>query len=248
MYRTRHTATLCARAMALIFCLGAFAFPTTLYAETATGLAPFEASYTAAMEKGVSLNGSGKRTLTSQGHGVWLYRTEVDSFIADIDESLILKWDGEKVIPLRYRYRLSGFLIKDRKQSIDFDWKKGIATGKYRGKAFNLELKEGTLDPLGFQLQLRHDIQTGKRDMSYQIIDGGDYDNDRFAVIDEESLDTDAGTIATIKAEKVRDKDSKRKTLMWFAPDKDFLLVKLLQIEPDGSEYELKLKKADLNH
>jgi hypothetical protein len=229
-----------------MLCLGVLIFPVTLYAETTTGLTPFEASYTAAMEKGVSLNGSAKRTLTSQGHGVWLYRTDVDSFIADIDESLILKWEDGKVIPLRYRYRLSGFLIKDRKQSIDFDWKKGVATGKYRGKPFSLKLEEGTLDPLGFQLQLRHDISAGKRDMTYRIIDGGDYDTDRFAVLDNESLDTPAGSMTTVKAKKVRGADSKRKTLMWFAPDENYLLIKLLQVEPDGSKYELKLKQADL--
>ncbi len=62
------------------------------------------------MEKGLSLNGTAKRTLTSQGNDVWLYRTDVDSFIADIDESLIFRWEDGQVIPLRYRYRLSGLL------------------------------------------------------------------------------------------------------------------------------------------
>jgi hypothetical protein len=248
MYRTLNTTRLAARNLMRILCAVILLAPAFLHAEPATGLTPFEASYTAAMEKGVSLNGSAKRTLTSQGHGVWLYRTDVNSFIADIDESLILKWDNGKVIPLRYRYRLSGFLIKDRKQSIDFDWKKGIATGEYRGKPFSLKLEEGALDPLGFQLQLRHDISAGKRDMAYRIIDGGDYDSDRFAVLDSESLNTPAGSIATVKAKKVRDADSKRKTLMWFAPDKNFLLVRLLQVEPDGSKYELNLKQADLEN
>ncbi len=223
-------------------------FPATLYAETTEGLIPFEVSYTASVEKGISLNGSAKRTLAAYGeHGVWLFRTEVKSFIADIDESLILKWDGEKVVPLRYRYKLSGFLIKTRKQSIDFDWKKGIATGEYKGKPFKLELKEGALDPIGFQLQLYLDIKAGKRDMSYEVVDRGRYDTNTFAVIDEEPLVTDSGTISTIKAEKVRE-DSKRQTLMWFAPDNEYLLVRMLQVEPDGSKYELKLKNAELGN
>ncbi|WP_312846330.1 DUF3108 domain-containing protein [Marinobacter arenosus] len=214
--------------------------------EPGSTLTPYQATYTASMNKGVSLNGTAKRTLSDQGNGVWLYRTDVDSFIADIDESLILKWEDNRVIPLRYRYRLSGFLIKDREQSIDFDWDAGIATGKYRGKAFELELSEGVLDPLGFQLQLSQDIKSGKRDLTYQVIDGGDYDHDRFAVLDREPLETSRGPIPTLKAEKVRDESSKRETLMWFAPDEDFLLVRLLQVEPDGSSYELKLHRADL--
>ena len=207
-------------------------------------LTPYKASYTASMSKGISLNGEGIRTLTDQGNNVWLYRTDVDSFIADIDESLVFKWEQGQVIPLRYRYRLSGFLIKDREQSIDFDWQAGMAKGKYRGNRFEVELKEGTLDPLGYQLQLHQDLKAGKRDVTYQVLDKGNYDTDRFAVIDEETLSDKGRTMRTLKAEKVRAEDSKRQTLMWFDPDHDYLLVRLLQVEPDDSEYELRLKDA----
>ena len=209
-------------------------------------LAPYEARYPASMSKGVSLNGEGVRELTDQGNNVWLYRTDVDSFIADINESLIFRWENGQVIPLRYRYHLSGFLIKDRKQSIDFDWQAGTATGSYRGEKFEVELRDKTLDPLGYQLQLHQDLKAGKRDVTYQVLDKGDYDDDRFAVIDEDSLGDNGRTMNTLKAEKVRDEDSKRQTLMWFDPARDYLLVRLLQVEPDGSEYELKLKDATL--
>lgn len=209
-------------------------------------LTPYEVTYTAAMDKGITLNGTAKRTLTKKDGNVWLYRTDVDSFIANIDESLILKWENNQVIPLRYRYRLSGFLIKDREQSIDFDWDAGVATGKDEGEPFKLELREGALDPLGFQLQLSQDIKSGKRDITYQVIDGDDYDEDRFAVLDQEPMKTNRGSIITLKAEKVRDEGSKRETLMWFAPDEEFLLVRLLQTEPDGSRYELRLNRSDL--
>lgn len=209
-------------------------------------LSPYEASYSASMSKGVSLNGQGVRTLTNQGNNVWLYRTDVDSFIADIDESLIFKWEGGQVVPLRYRYRLSGFLIKDREQAIDFDWQAGIARGSNRGKAFEVELKEGTLDPLGYQLQLHQDLKAGKRDVTYLVLDKGDYDEDRFSVIDEDSRSDKGRAMNTLKAEKVRGENSKRQTLMWFDPAQDYLLVRLLQVEPDGSEYELRLKDARL--
>lgn len=227
---------------ALLLCLGLLV-PALASAE-APGLAPFQASYTAAMDKGISLNGSATRTLEDRGDGTWLYRTKVDSLIADIDESLVLKWEQGRVIPLRYRYRLSGFLLKDREKSIDFDWDKGRATGKYRGKPFSLELESGALDPLGFQLQLRQDIRAGKQDMTYRIIDKGRYDNDRFAILDKEPLEGPGGSVTTIKAEKVRGENARRETLMWFAPEQDYLLVRLRQVEPDGTSYELRLKQA----
>ncbi|HLT13560.1 MAG TPA: DUF3108 domain-containing protein [Marinobacter sp.] len=233
------------RIMTLLVGLALASLSLNTAAETSSpALTPYKASYTASMSKGISLNGEGIRTLTDQGNNVWLYRTDVDSFIADIDESLVFKWEEGQVIPLRYRYRLSGFLIKNREQSIDFDWQNGTAKGKYRGNAFEVELEEGTLDPLGYQLQLHQDLKAGKRDVTYRVLDKGDHDTDRFAVIDEESLSDRGLSMNTLKAEKVRAEDSKRQTLMWFDPDQDFLLVRLLQVEPDGSEYELRLKDA----
>lgn len=228
-----------------ILALTGLLFGAVVNAEDSPALFPFEVSYGASMEKGLSLNGSAKRILTSQGNNVWLYRTDVDSFIADLDESLILKWKDGRVIPLRYRYRLSGFLIKDRKQSIDFDWKAGVATGEYRGKPFEVPLEDGILDPLGFQIQLHQDIRSGKREMEYQVLDRGKTDSERFAVVSDENSREDSNQTPYLKAEKIRE-NSKRETLMWFDPDKKYVLVRLLQVEPDGSRYELSLKNVDL--
>ncbi|MFL1466075.1 DUF3108 domain-containing protein [Marinobacter sp. HN1S83] len=209
-------------------------------------LLPLKASYNASMDKGISLSGSATRSLTERDDGTWIYRTDVDSFIADIEESLILRWENNRVIPLKYRYKLSGFLIRDRKEAIDFDWDNRVASGHHEGDRFSLELEDGTLDPMGHQLQLHQDIRAGKREMEYRVIDKGDYDTDRFAVIDEETLQTDQGEMMTLKAEKVRDDDSKRQTLMWFAPDQEYLLVRLLQVEPDGSRYEIRIDDAEI--
>lgn len=217
--------------------------PTT--AET-TPLLPLRVSYNASMNKGIALNGSATRTLAERDDGTWIYRTKVDSFIADIDESLVLRWQGDRVIPLRYRYRLSGFLIRNREEAINFDWENGVASGHHEGDRFSLELEPGALDPMGYQLQLHQDIRAGKREMEYRVIDKGGYDTDRFAVIDEEVLTTDQGNVNTLKAEKVRDDNSKRQTLMWFAPDREYLLVRLLQVEPDGSSYEIMINDAEI--
>ena len=230
---------------ASLLCMPALLLGSSAHAEPVPDLFPFEVSYGASMEKGISLDGSAKRILTSQGNNVWLYRTEVKSFIADLDESLVLKWEDGQVVPLRYRYRLSGLLIKDRKQSIDFDWKAGVATGEYKGESFKVELEKGVLDPLGFQVQLHQDILNGKREMEYQVLDRGSIDSERFAVVSDDTSISDGGQSSQLKAEKVRE-DSKRQTLMWFDPDNKYVLVRLLQVEPDGSKYELKLKNVDL--
>lgn len=209
-------------------------------------LAPASVTYTASLEKGLALNGSATRTLEAQKDGTWLLRFNVDSFIADITETLHFRWQNNHVIPLRYRYQLSGLLVPDRKNSLDYDWDKSQVSGTIRGKRFTMGLPEGALDPLGYQFQLREDLRAGKTDMEYQVTDKARFETDRFAVIGREKLKTELGTLDTLKVEKVRAPDSKRETLMWFAPDRDYMLVKLVQFETDGTRYEINIKNADL--
>ncbi|WP_166264893.1 DUF3108 domain-containing protein [Marinobacter caseinilyticus] len=205
-----------------------------------------QSSYSAAIDKGLAINGSAKRILQPQPDGTWLYQFKVDSFIADIDESVRFRWQDNRVIPLKYRYKLSGFMIKDRERAINYDWNTMTASGHYRGKAFKMDLKPGALDPLGYQLQLMQDIKAGKTSVHYSVTDKGSYDEDRFAVLGEEVLTTRLGQQRTIKAEKVRDPDSKRTTLLWFAPELDYLLVRLVQTETDGTRYEINVRDADI--
>lgn len=232
--------------LALLLCLVAFITPALADVDgkslDAPRLTPFEASFSASIEQGITLSGSAKRILSEQKNGVWLYRTSVKSFVADIEESVVLKWQDGQVIPLRYRYKLSGLLIRDREETIDFDWEKNRATGHYKNRSFEVGLSPGLLDPLGYQLQLHQDIKAGKREMEYRYVRHGRLDSEKFAVIDEGLIKTPQGEMNALTVEKLRDEGAKRETLMWFAPEFDHMLVQLLQTEPDGSRYELNLK------
>ncbi|MFC4258752.1 DUF3108 domain-containing protein [Marinobacter lacisalsi] len=222
---------------------------TALAAETATqhpDLTPMSATYGASMDKGLAIDGSATRTLEQQADGTWLYRFDVDSFIADITESVTFRWENGHIRPLEYRYALKGLMVRDRSRAMNFSWAANSISGSFEGDSFTMEMAENALDPLGFQLQMRQDLKAGKQEMTYAVADDGDFDHDRFTVIGEETLTTPMGEMATLKVEKVRDEDSKRETLMWFAPELDYLLVQLVQVEPDGSRYEVNLEDAEL--
>jgi hypothetical protein len=210
-------------------------------------LNPMRASYSASLEKGIPFKGSAVRSLEQQEDGTWIYRSDVDSFIADIRESTHLRWDGERVTPTRYRYSLEGMMIRDRADSIDFNWEQQIASGEHEGDPFQLEIPQQALDPLGYQLQLMQDLKKGKEKMRYQVVDEDDLDEDVFAVLGEEQLDSELGPVTTIKMEKVRSPKKKRQTLMWFAPEWDYLLVRFVQIEDDGTRYEINLESAEVD-
>lgn len=240
--RTGHTAVL----LLILLFLGGHSSAFGTQGEPTGELVPFSSHYSASMDKGVSISGGATRSLIRQDDGTWLYRSTVDSFIADIRESLVLRWENNRVIPLRYRYKLSGFLITNREHAIDFNWETRTASGHYRGKRFTVPLQDHALDPMGYQLQLHQDLKAGKTDMTYHVIDRGRYDEDRFAVVGEEMLQTRDGKVRTLKVEKVRSEDSKRETLMWFAPHREYLLMRLLQVEPDGSRYEITIDEAEI--
>ncbi len=207
-------------------------------------LTPLVARFSASMDKGIALKGSAVRTLKLQDDGTWMLSFDVDSLIADITESLRFRWQDGQVIPLSYRYKLSGFMLRNRERSLNYDWDRKMVTGHYEGETISMSLPEDALDPLGYQLQLRQDLKAGKTRVEYLVTNQGSFDQDEFAVIGEEMLDTRVGRVNTVKVHKVRAPGKKRETLMWFVPEMDYLLVKLVQVESDGSRYEINVEDA----
>lgn len=208
-------------------------------------LTPISATYSATMDQGLSIDGTATRSLHQREDGTWLYRFDVESFIADITESVSFRWQDGRIRPLEYRYSLKGLMIRDRSRAMNFNWQTGTVSGSFEGDGFTMDMAENALDPLGFQLQMRQDLKEGLETMTYAVADDGDFDHDRFAVIGRENRPTPFGDMEAIKVEKVRDSDSKRQTLMWFAPELDYLLIRLVQVEPDGSRYEVNLEHAE---
>jgi hypothetical protein len=129
-----------------------------------------------------------------------------------------------------------------------FDWPTKFITGTDRNDAVKIPLNTGVLDKSTYQLALQHDVAAGKKSMSYQVVDGDEVDTYDFRVLGSEKVDTKAGQIDAIKVERVRDPtQSKRITVMWFAKDWDYLLVRLQQVENDGKEYNIMLLDGKVN-
>ena len=84
--------------------------------------------------------------------------------------------------------------------------------------------------------------------MSYQVVDGDEIETYDFRVLGEEKVGTRVGQVDAIKVERVRDPtQSKRQTILWFAKDWDYLLVRLHQVEKDGKEYQIMLQDGSVN-
>ncbi|MEK1906277.1 MAG: DUF3108 domain-containing protein [Pseudomonas sp.] len=212
----------------------------------AAELQPFSASYTADWKQ-VPITGTASRSLKALDNGRWELGFEASMLVASLSETSTLRVESGAFLPLTYRFQRNG-LGKSKEVELDFDWTEKQVLGTDRGDPVRLTLNRGLLDKSTYQLVLQHDVADGKQSMSYQVVDGDELETYDFRVLGEERVRTQAGLIDAIKVERVRDPtQSSRKTVLWFAKDWDFLLVRLYQVEKDGKEYQIMLKDGKVN-
>lgn len=229
---------------AILLTLATFLLPASLMAAE---LQPFSASYTADWKQ-LPFSGTAERSLQQQDDGTWKLDFSASMLVAGLNETSWLSLVNGDIQPHKYRYSRKG-MGKAKKIKQDFDWQTQQATGSDRGKPIKLTLIQGVQDKSSYQLALQRDVADGKTSMSYQVLDGTDLDTYDFRVLGEESVETKVGTVDAIKVERVRDPtQSKRITVLWFAKDWNYLLVRLQQIEKDGKEYQIILEDGTVNN
>ena len=209
-------------------------------------LKPFSASYTADWKQ-VPISGTAGRSLKALDNGRWELDFEASMLVASLKESSTFRMESDAFLPLTYRFERSG-LGKSKQVELDFDWTQKQVLGSDRGDAVRLPINRGIQDKSTYQLLLQHDVAAGKQSMSYQVVDGDEIETYDFRVLGEERVRTKAGLLDAIKVERVRDPtQSNRKTVMWFAKDWNYLLVRLHQVEKDGKEYQIMLKDGEVD-
>ncbi|NWA29167.1 DUF3108 domain-containing protein [Pseudomonas gingeri] len=224
---------------ALLFALTLLALP----AVQAADLQPFAASYTADWKQ-LPMSGSAERSLSKNDNGTWTLSFKASMMIASLTEESTIRLDKDTLLPQSYTFERGG-LGKAKKINLDFDWSSKMVTGTDRGDPVKVPLNSGMLDKSTYQLALQRDVAAGKKSMSYQVVEGTDTDTYDFRVLGAEKVSTKAGSVDAIKVERVRDPtQNKRTTVMWFAKDWDYLLVRLQQVETDGKEYNIMLQEG----
>ncbi|MDD0842488.1 DUF3108 domain-containing protein [Pseudomonas sp. Gutcm_11s] len=209
-------------------------------------LKPFSASYTADWKQ-VPISGTASRSLKALDNGRWELNFEASMLVASLNETSTFRMENDAFLPLTYRFDRSG-LGKAKQIELDFDWTEKQVLGNDRGEQVRFPLNRGLQDKSTYQLTLQHDVAAGKQSMSYQVVDGDEIETYDFRVLGEERVRTKAGLVDAIKVERVRDPtQSSRKTVLWFAKDWNYLLVRLYQVEKDGKEYQIMLKDGTVD-
>lgn len=185
-----------------------------------------------------------KRTLTYSEKGEGQLKFTADSAIAGLDEISNFRWQDDQIQPIQYRYLRTGlFQEPDRDQRFDRQQKKvidGITKKVYEG-----HWSDQIQDNLSYSLQASIDLKNGKTQFTYPVFYHKKIRLFDFQLIGFEALDTQVGTLRTLKVEW--SEKNKKKTYLWFAQDYDYLLVRIKQKQKDGQSYEINLTGADIN-
>lgn len=119
--------------------------------------------------------------------------------------------------------------------SAKFDWTAHSVTQERKGKSSETLKMQGTAqDPLSLAYNFAFAPPKAKE---YDVTraDGRGLTPFRFTVVGNEKLATPAGEVQTLRIAKVRDGPEDKSTDIWFAAERDFLPVRVLIVDNDGT-------------
>jgi hypothetical protein len=227
-----------------------FSFATTKPTiESQKRFPEFSAQYTVLHKS--SPVGNAIRTLNYQKDGSinYHYKTEVEwlIFSQTRSETSILTIDNNKVTPQHYTYTREG-TGKDKR----YEWRYNSVTGEAkdieRKREHQVDFSNNLQDKLSYHLQHRLNLMSnaGQASYIYPVINTSGSIKDYVYEYDgEEELMLPYGLIKTLRFRR-EVKDKERVTYAWFAPELDYLLVKLYQTKGGTEQFEAQLSSLTI--
>lgn len=215
----------------------------TLPVQATELLKPYKAVYKAQWDIGIAFGGDAIGELTRTGDH-WKASLSAEALIAKVDEYSEFTLEDNNVVPQHYEYHRK--VIGSNKDTVlQFDWDSSSVSKASKKQPKTMPIPAGTQDKVSYQTQLRLDLATGKQKLSYQVADGNKIKTYPFIIVGTETVETAIGTFEAIKIQRDRGTDSKRETFLWCAPELDYMVVKLQQVEKSGKEYSLLIDKLE---
>jgi len=202
----------------------------------------FNADYKASI-KGFAV--SANRTLKHLDNGQFELLFTATSWAANLEESSIFEWNKGQIKPLSYRFHQSAF-GKKRQRTLSFNTDQNTISSDNDGDIRVIEQTTHTLDTLNYQLQLQQDLIANKRDLQYIVANKGNLKKYRFEPQGEEVIETNFGSLNTVKVKVIREGKNKT-TYIWFAKNWGYLLARLEQYNGDKQTLSINLDTATVD-
>jgi hypothetical protein len=116
-----------------------------------------------------------------------------------------------------------------------FDWKAQTLTMQYKGNRASEPLPPNAQDRLSFLFALS--LLPGKGDsVSYTIADGKGLSRHVYKIVGRERIKLPAGEFDAVKV--ARQSDNRESAELWLAVERNYIPVRLLLVEKDGTRYD----------
>lgn len=207
----------------------------------------FNAQYTILRNNKAVGEATRKLSYLNNGLAKYSYQTEIEwlIFSDSREETSIVKLEDYKVTPTSYEYKREG-TGSDKYYKWRYDTVNNSAIDEKKQQTKNINFPENIQDSLSYHLQLRLDMITNpeQEHFVYPVIKtSGSIKNYVYQYDGEEELMLPYGLVKTIRLKR-EVVEKKRVTYAWFAPELDYLLVKLYQIKADVEQFEVQLKSV----
>lgn len=183
--------------------------------------------------------------MTKQDGNTW----EIKSFVKggrifEREEISTFELNKNTLIPLTHKIRMRIFFKKIKANSL-FNWedkKIYFSEGKEKG---SVDLLEGTQGPSTIQLKMRLDLrnlnpESLPKKINYLVFFRGEIKNRTYNIEGFENIKTPMGEYKTLKLSREFLPGDGREQIYWFAPQLDFTLVRILNIDERKSDLTLK--------
>ena len=206
---------------------------------------PFEAEYRL-NRRGRTL-GEGRRSLRKLPDGTFelLYSTRANFLFLKDKRTEITRFSlvDNHLIPRWYQFSRNG-TGKDKRNEIGFNSQSKTVKNLLSDQIFeHIEYDPGLHDALSYQFQLQVDLLNARGPLSYAVVNReGMLKHYEFAIEGEELLQVPHGEINTVRLKR-RQTNGKRETVIWLAPELDYTLVRIRQLQKGKENYDILLRQ-----
>lgn len=205
-------------------------------------LQPFDSIYMAS-SKGVPFKVKAHRSLTKLDNSTYRLHQVAKRLFIQFEESIEFRSTNTCLIkPLKYRYSRDGFGIS-KTTTVVFDHQALVATSSVDGDSKTFAITKNTIDRMSEQLAVQCHVAAGHKEFMLEIADKGKVKQHRFRIAGEEKIELNDEPLNTLKVLRIRKPGSRRNTILWFDPKRNFHLVKLRQEKDGENAVQLELKK-----
>lgn len=211
---------------------------------------PYEANYV--ITRGDSEYGEGYRYLEVSPDEEWQLRTksEISWFIlSDTREArsvFIVDDENNRLEPREFIYMRTG-TGSDKSFHGEFRADDKKVRNVDTGRMLDINWEGALFDEANVIEQLRIDVAGGAEQFKYRVVnEKGEEDEYRFRVMAENQvLSLPYGEVEAIKVGRVRD-HNRRQTFFWFAPELNYVMVKMQQFKEGDEQATMSLKSLKM--